>query len=249
MDHPLKIILILCGLLAIIGLIVFMILYFGTSTFEDSANVKNYNVPDKDSSKVVEQQPKDFSEINTVWFQYLHCIDRENNLKTEMNCVMPSNSPEPVHPEVLDYITCVKNNVTNLNYHCKQPTLSPMPGMTMENTFMVGANMGTVSNDVANTGQNPPGDNSFSLVKEQPIVRQEFLAYIGKSSSVSKTVDVDGFNVTCPANVNETNWDIRTTHNNETFETVVDGSNVTVTRTDANKGWDLELAFNCTSDG
>ena len=208
---------------------------------------------DKLINKEIIVKTTNYSEINAVWFKYLHCIDRQNHLKKEMNCVMPSNSPEPIHPDILDYITCVKNNVTNLNYHCKQPTLSTKPGMTMENTFLTGANMGTMSNDVADTGQNPPGDNSFSTVKnEQVPVRQKFLAVIGKSDSVSKTVDVDGFNVTCPSYVNLFNWEVNTDHEVENFEIKVDGSKVTAIRNDGNdgnKGWDLDLAFYCVSDG
>lgn len=49
MDPSIKIALLVFGLLVIIGLIVFIILYFGTSTFEASASsIKNDKVDNKD---------------------------------------------------------------------------------------------------------------------------------------------------------------------------------------------------------
>ena len=68
-------------------------------------------------------------------------------------------------------------------------------------------------------------------------------ADVGNSRSGSKLITIaDG--VKCPTKVDKTNW-LGSNNHGDTFSVAQDGNRVTVTRTDQNSGWGMNLKFIC----
>ena len=68
-------------------------------------------------------------------------------------------------------------------------------------------------------------------------------AEVGSSSRQEKSISID-YTFQCPPKVDRTNWLSRDTYG-DTFSVTQTGNIVTVTRTDANRGWGMNLRFKC----
>ena len=73
-------------------------------------------------------------------------------------------------------------------------------------------------------------------------------AWVGDSRYNSKVVIIsDGFK--CPTNIDKNNWiggdNACNTCYDNTFSIIQNGTYVTVTRTDQNLGWEMNLKFSC----
>ena len=68
-------------------------------------------------------------------------------------------------------------------------------------------------------------------------------AQVGSSGSKSKSIIIDdGFQ--CPTMVDKTNW-LDGHNNGNTFSVAQNGDRLTITRTDQNDGWGMNLKFRC----
>ena len=69
---------------------------------------------------------------------------------------------------------------------------------------------------------------------------------VGNSRSGSKVITIDD-GVKCPTKVDKTNW-LGGSNDGDTFSVAQDGNRVTITRTDQNGGWGMNLKFICCPD-
>ena len=84
----------------------------------------------------------------------------------------------------------------------------------------------------------------YQGLEDKPIgAKQCTTAKVGNSRSGSKLITIaDG--VKCPPEIDKTNW-LGDNNHDDKFSVAQDGNRVTVTRTDQNGGWGMNLKFIC----
>ena len=87
----------------------------------------------------------------------------------------------------------------------------------------------------------------YQGLEDKPIgAKQCTTAKVGNSRSGSKLITIDD-GVKCPTKVDKTNW-LGGNNHEDKFSVAQDGNRVTVTRTDQNGGWGMNLKFKCCPD-